>query len=42
MEDSTVRGVNTGFIVPYRVFSISSTLGEIPIGTAIVRTPDTD
>ena len=42
IEGSTVRGVNAGIIVPYRVFSVSSTLGEIPIGTAVVRTPDYD
>ena len=42
IEGSTVRGLNSGLIVPYRVFASSRTLGEIPVGTAIVRTPDTE
>ena len=42
VEGATVRGVTTGQIVPYRVFSESETFGTIPLGTAIVRTPDTD
>lgn len=40
MEGSSVRGLTTGITVPYRVFATSSTFGEIPIGTAIVRAPD--
>ena len=34
---STVSGVTTGIIVPYRVFGESDTLGTIPLGTALVR-----
>lgn len=37
MAGSTVRGVTTGVIVPYRVFGESDALGTIPLGTAIVR-----
>ena len=37
MEGSTVRGVTTGIIVPYRVFGVSNALGTIPLGTALVR-----
>lgn len=37
MEGSTVRGVTTGIIVPYRVFGNSDSLGNIPLGTALVR-----
>lgn len=37
MEESTVRGVTTGIIVPYRVFGNSDSLGNIPLGTALVR-----
>lgn len=37
MEGSSVRGVTTGIIVPYRVFGVSDTLGRIPLGTALVR-----
>lgn len=37
IEGSTVRGVTTGIIVPYRVFGQSTALGEIPLGTALVR-----
>lgn len=37
MKDSTVQGVTTGIIVPYRVFGDSEILGTIPLGTAIVR-----
>lgn len=42
MEDSRVRGtINAGIDVPYRVFGTYASLndGEVPIGTAIVRTP---
>ncbi|MDX2211760.1 MAG: hypothetical protein SFY66_00600 [Oculatellaceae cyanobacterium bins.114] len=39
MEDSRVRGQFEGLNVPYRVFAVSSDLGEIPIGTAIVEVP---
>lgn len=39
MEGSTVRGVTTGIIVPYRVFGVSNALGTIPLGTALVRGP---
>lgn len=37
MEGSTVRGVTTGVIVPYRIFGESQALGTIPLGTALVR-----
>lgn len=37
MKDSTVQGVTTGIIVPYRVFGDSDILGTIPLGTALVR-----
>ena len=37
MEGSTVRGVTTGVIVPYRIFGESNALGTIPLGTALVR-----
>ncbi|MEL6442413.1 MAG: hypothetical protein AAFQ80_24610 [Cyanobacteria bacterium J06621_8] len=37
MEGSTVRGVTTGIIVPYRIFGVSDALGTIPLGTALVR-----
>lgn len=37
MNDSTVQGVTTGIIVPYRVFGESEALGTIPLGTALVR-----
>ena len=40
IRGATVRGVTTGQIIPYRVFSESSTFGTIPLGTAMVRTPD--
>lgn len=40
IEGATVRGVNRGAIVPYRIFAESSTFGAIPLGTALVRTPD--
>ncbi|MEM8676680.1 MAG: hypothetical protein AAGF83_22930 [Cyanobacteria bacterium P01_G01_bin.67] len=39
MEGSTVRGVTTGIIVPYRIFGTSEALGTIPLGTALVRGP---
>ncbi len=39
MEGSTVRGVTTGIIVPYRIFGTSDVLGTIPLGTALVRGP---
>lgn len=39
MEESNVRGVTTGIIVPYRVFGQSDALGTIPLGTALVRSP---
>ena len=39
MEGSTVRGLTTGIIVPYRVFGVSDALGTIPLGTALVRGP---
>ena len=42
VEGATVRGINTGVTVPYRVFSESSTFGTIPLGTAMVRTPSRD
>lgn len=37
IEGSTVRGVTTGVIVPYRIFGESEALGTIPLGTALVR-----
>ncbi|MEL6931282.1 MAG: hypothetical protein AAFO95_22070, partial [Cyanobacteria bacterium J06600_6] len=37
IKDSTVQGVTTGIIVPYRVFGDSDILGTIPLGTALVR-----
>ncbi|MEO1340133.1 MAG: hypothetical protein AAFV28_03085 [Cyanobacteria bacterium J06635_13] len=37
MTGSSVRGVTTGIIVPYRVFGNSDALGNIPLGTALVR-----
>ena len=37
MEGSSVRGITTGIIVPYRVFGESDALGNIPLGTALVR-----
>ena len=37
MEGSSVRGLTTGIIVPYRVFGTSEALGTIPLGTALVR-----
>lgn len=37
MEGSSVRGVTTGVIVPYRIFGESDALGTIPLGTALVR-----
>lgn len=37
MVGSSVRGVTTGIIVPYRVFGESDALGTIPLGTALVR-----
>lgn len=37
MEGSSVRGVTTGVIVPYRIFGESTALGTIPLGTALVR-----
>ncbi|MEL6441158.1 MAG: hypothetical protein AAFQ80_18125 [Cyanobacteria bacterium J06621_8] len=37
IEGSTVRGVTTEVIVPYRVFGTSQVLGTIPLGTALVR-----
>lgn len=40
IKGATVRGVTTGEIIPYRVFSETSTFGTIPLGTAMVRTPD--
>ena len=42
MENSTVRGIGEGITVPYRIFAYSNTFGEIPIGTALVRTPSKD
>lgn len=39
MEGTTVRGVTTDIIVPYRVFGTSEVLGTIPLGTALVRGP---
>ena len=42
IEGATVRGINTGVTVPYRIFSESNTFGTIPLGTAMVRTPDRD
>lgn len=42
IEGATVRGVNRGAIVPYRIFAESSTFGAIPLGTALVRTPDSN
>ena len=40
VKGATVRGVTTGNIVPYRIFSESNTFGTIPLGTAMVRTPE--
>ncbi len=40
IEGATVRGKNTGTIVPYRIFAESDAFGEIPLGTALVRTID--
>ena len=37
MKGSTVRGVTTEVIVPYRIFGESDALGTIPLGTALVR-----
>ncbi len=42
MEGSTVRGVTTGIIVPYRIFGVSDALGTIPLGTALVRGPSSN
>ena len=42
MEGSTVRGVTTGIIVPYRIFRVSNALGTIPLGTALVRGPSSN
>ncbi|MEM8719630.1 MAG: hypothetical protein AAGE84_10015 [Cyanobacteria bacterium P01_G01_bin.39] len=42
MEGSTVRGLTTGIIVPYRVFGVSDVLGTIPLGTALVRGPSSN
>ena len=39
IEGSTVSGINTGIFVPYRIFATSTAFGEIPVGTAVVRTP---
>ncbi len=40
IEGATVRGKNTGEIIPYRIFAESDAFGEIPLGTALVRTID--
>lgn len=37
MEGTTIRGVTSGIIVPYRIFGVSDALGTIPLGTALVR-----
>ncbi|MEM8781181.1 MAG: hypothetical protein AAGF26_20485 [Cyanobacteria bacterium P01_G01_bin.49] len=42
IENSTVRGIGEGITVPYRIFAFSNTFGEIPLGTALVKTPDND
>lgn len=42
IEGSTISGVNTGVFIPYRVFAVSRAFGEMPVGTAVVRTPSTE